>query len=50
MWIRGKKRPLSAAALKSLCDERTRTIEPTHVQSNKALQLERQLGDLMNEA
>jgi len=48
--IRGKKNPLSAAALKSLRDEHTRTIEPARVQAAEALQLERQLSDLVNEA
>ena len=48
--IRGKKNPLSAAALKSLRDEHTRTIEPARAQATEALQLERQLSDLVNEA
>lgn len=48
--IRGKKNPLSVAALKSLRDEHGRTIEPARVQAAEALQLERQLSDLVNEA
>jgi Eco57I restriction-modification methylase len=48
--IRGKKSPLSVAALKSLRDEHTRTIQPACVQAAEALQLERQLSDLVNEA
>jgi hypothetical protein len=48
--IRGKKNPLTVAALKNLRDEHGRTIEPARVQSAKALQLERELSDLVNEA
>jgi len=48
--IRGKKNPLSVAALKSLRDEHARTIEPARAQAAEALQLERQLSDLVNEA
>ncbi len=48
--IRGKKNPLSVAALKSLRDEHARTIEPTRKRAAEALQLERQLSDLVNEA
>ena len=48
--IRGKKNPLSVAALKSLRDEHARTIEPARAQAAQALQLERQLSDLVNEA
>lgn len=48
--IRGKKNPLSAAALKSLRDEHTRTIEPARAQAAEALHLERRLSDLANEA
>ncbi|MGE5192596.1 MAG: hypothetical protein ACM3U2_08850 [Deltaproteobacteria bacterium] len=42
--------PLSAAALKSLRDEHARTIEPARAQAAEALQLERRLSDLVNEA
>ncbi|HWA96943.1 MAG TPA: N-6 DNA methylase [Pirellulales bacterium] len=48
--IRGKKNPLSAAALKSLRDEHARTIEPARAQAAEALALERRLSDLVNEA
>lgn len=48
--IRGKKNSLSAAGLKSLRDEHARTIEPARAQAAEALQLERQLSDLVNEA
>jgi len=39
--IRGKKNPLSVAALKSLRDEHARTIEPARAQAAEALTLER---------
>lgn len=48
--VRGKRNPLSAAALKSLRDEHARTIEPARALAAEALQLERQIGDLVNEA
>ena len=48
--IRGKKNPLSAAGLKGLRDEYTRTIEPARTQAREALLLERRLSDLVNEA
>jgi hypothetical protein len=48
--IRGKKNPLSAAALKSLRDEHARTIEPARARGREVLQLERQLAGLVNEA
>lgn len=48
--IRVRKNPLSAAALKSLRDEHARTIEPVRIQAAEALQLERRLSDLVNEA
>ena len=48
--IRGKKNPISAAALKHLRDEHTRTIEPARVQAAEALILERRLSDLVNAA
>jgi type I restriction-modification system DNA methylase subunit len=48
--VRGKKNPLSAAALKNLRDEHTRTIEPARAQAAEALRLERQLSDLVNES
>ena len=48
--LRGKKNPLSVAALRSLRDEHTRTIEPARIQAAEALNLERQISDLVNEA
>jgi hypothetical protein len=48
--IRGKKSPISVAALKSLREEHARTIEPIRVKAAEALLLERQLNDLVNEA
>jgi len=48
--IRGKSKPLSAAAIKSLRDEHARSIEPARIQAAEALRLERQLSDLVNEA
>ncbi|HUE69567.1 MAG TPA: DNA methyltransferase [Pirellulaceae bacterium] len=48
--IRGKKKPLSAAALASLREEYTRTIEPARALAAESLVLERQLSDLVNEA
>jgi hypothetical protein len=48
--IRGKRSPFSAAALKSLRDEHTSSIEPARAQAAEALQLERQLSELVNEA
>ena len=48
--LRGKKSPLSVAALRSLRDEYTRTIEPARIQAAEALSLERQISDLVNEA
>ena len=48
--LRGKKNPLSVAALRSLRDEHARTIEPAHIQAAEALSLEHQISDLVNEA
>ncbi|MBI3466216.1 MAG: hypothetical protein HY000_24645 [Planctomycetes bacterium] len=48
--LRGKKRPLSAAALKSLRDEHARTIEPAQRLAAGALRLEREVSDLVNAA
>lgn len=48
--IRGTKNPLSATAIKNLRDEYTQTIEPIRRQAAEALQFERQLSDLVNEA
>lgn len=48
--LRGKKNPLAAAALRSLRDEYTRTIEPARHLVAEALVLERRISDLVNEA
>ncbi len=48
--IRGKKHPLTAAAIKDLRAEHTRTIEPTRALAAETLQLERQFSDLVNQA
>jgi hypothetical protein len=48
--IRGKKNPLSSAALKNLRDEHTRTLAPARTLAAESLTLERQLSDLVNEA
>lgn len=48
--IRGKKNPLSVAALKSLRDEHAQSIEPARKQVAEAGRLERLLNDLVNEA
>lgn len=47
---RGKKDPLSAAALKNLREEWTRTIEPARALAAEAMNLERQVSDLVNAA
>ncbi len=48
--IRGKKQPLTAAGLQALRDEYTRTILPARALAAEALQLERTLNDLVNQA
>jgi hypothetical protein len=48
--IRGKKLPLTAAGLQALREEYTRSIEPARVLAAEALQLERELSDLVNQA
>jgi hypothetical protein len=48
--VRGRKNPLSAAAIKALRDEFARTIEPARRQTAEAVKLERTLGDLVNKA
>jgi hypothetical protein len=48
--LRGKKHPLSLAALRSLREEHTRTILPAQALARKALGLERKISDLVNEA
>jgi len=48
--VRGKKKPLSLAALRSLRDEHARTIIPAQALASEALGLERRISDLVNEA
>ena len=48
--VRGKSKPLTAAALKSLRDEHTRTIEPARALSAEAMNLEQRVSDLVNAA
>jgi hypothetical protein len=48
--LRGKKNPLSLAALRSLREEHTRTILPAQALAREALALERKISDLVNEA
>ena len=48
--LRGKKNPVSLAALKSLREEHTRTILPAQTLAREALAVKRQDGDLANEA
>ena len=47
---RGKRNPLSAAALKNLREEYARTLEPARRRAAEALALERQVSDLVNAA
>ena len=48
--IRGKKQPLTAAGVKGLRDEYTRTIAPARALAAETLNLERTLSDLVNQA
>jgi hypothetical protein len=48
--IRGKKQPLTAAGVKGLRDEYTRTIAPARALAVETLALERTLSDLVNQA
>ncbi|HVC94217.1 MAG TPA: DNA methyltransferase, partial [Pirellulales bacterium] len=48
--LRARKRPLTAAGLKSLRDEHARTIEPAQKLAAEASTLEHQLSDLVNAA
>jgi DNA-directed RNA polymerase subunit H (RpoH/RPB5) len=48
--VRGKKKPLSAAALKNLRDEYARSIEPARALAAEALALENEVSNLVNEA
>ena len=48
--VRGKKKPLTAAALKALRDEHAHSIEPARKLAAEALKLETQLSNLVNQA
>jgi hypothetical protein len=48
--LRGKSKPLTAAALKALRDEDTHTLVPARALAQEGLSLERQLSDLVNTA
>ena len=48
--LRGKSKPLTAAALKALREEDAHTLTPARVLATEALTLERQLSDLVNAA
>ena len=48
--LRGKSKPLTAAALKALRDEDTQTLTPARALAAEALTLERQVSDLVNAA
>jgi hypothetical protein len=47
---KGKKNPLSLAALRSLREEHSRTILPAQALSNEAMGLEREMSNLVNQA
>jgi hypothetical protein len=47
---RGKKRPLSAAGLGNLRDEYGQSIEPARALAAEALNLENEIGNLVNQA
>jgi hypothetical protein len=48
--VRGKKKPLTAAALKALRDEHAASIEPARKLAREALKLEKEISSLVNEA
>jgi hypothetical protein len=48
--IRGRKLPLTAAALQALRDEHTRTVEPARQLASEARRLEHHVNDLVNQA
>jgi hypothetical protein len=48
--IRGKKLLLTAAGVRGLRDEYTRTIDPARALAAETLTLERTLSDLVNQA
>ncbi len=48
--MRGKKKPLTAAALKALRDEHANTIQPARKLAAEAITLENTISNLVNEA
>jgi hypothetical protein len=48
--LRGKKKPLSLAGLRSLREEHERTIVPAQVIVHEARALEHEVSDLINDA
>ncbi|MGO9111380.1 MAG: Eco57I restriction-modification methylase domain-containing protein, partial [Thermoguttaceae bacterium] len=48
--VRGKKKPLTAAALKALRDEHANTIQPARKLAAEAITLENTISNLVNEA
>ena len=48
--VRGKRNPLSVAALRSLREEHARTVVPAQSLGAEAVGLERRISDLVNEA
>jgi hypothetical protein len=48
--LRGKKKPLTSAALKSLRDEFDRSVKPAQKLFAEAMTLEQRISDLVNEA
>jgi hypothetical protein len=48
--VRGRKKPLSLAALRSLREEHATTIVPAQALASEARVLERRISDLVNEA
>ncbi len=48
--VRGRKKPLSLAALRGLRDEHARTLVPAQVLATEARELEQRVSDLVNEA
>ncbi len=48
--LRGKKKPLSLAGLRNLCEEHERTIVPAQALAREARGLEQQVSDIVNAA
>jgi hypothetical protein len=48
--LRGKKNPLSVAAVRNLRDEHARTVIPAQAEAREARGLEQRISDLVNEA